>query len=82
MGNNIVQQLTLMIIAIAIICKWNINKYKKIKIKTLDKFPEKERQTAKIIIDYINECQKTNEISIYIYIITIIGIMSIFFQNK
>ncbi len=81
MGNNIAQQLTLMIIAIAIICRWNINKYKKIKIKTLEKIPEKEKQNAKIIIDYINECQKTNEISIYIYIVAIIGIMSIFFSK-
>lgn len=82
MRNNIVQQLTLIIIAIAIFCRWNINKYKKIKTKSLEKIQKKEKQSTEIIIDYINECQKINEINIYIYIVIIIGIMSIFFQNK
>lgn len=89
MTSNVVQQMILIIIGLAVICRFNIRKYKKNQKKTLENINKnikninnKEKDNTEIIINYISESQKIKEINTYIYIIIIIVVMAIFFQNK
>lgn len=82
MINNVAQQMILIIIGLAVICRFNIEKYKKKQKKALENINNKEKDNTEIIINYISESQKIKEINTYIYIIIIIVVMAIFFQNK